>query len=304
MLDLKSLEIFYWVATLRSFRAAATKLNTTQPAVSQRIQQLEKKVGAQLLERDNRAVSVTAKGRQMLEHVERLLRLHTQLTVELVERQVLRGVLRLGVAESIVQTWLPRFIEEVDALYPHLQLEIDVDISSNLRDRLVAHELDLAFLLGPISLPMVRNLPLSSFPLVFLASPLLKLPRKSVSLAELAKHPIITFARRTAPYMALRELIERHDLDPVRVHASASLAPVVSMAVKGMGVALMPRAIVSDQVRTGQLVEISTSEKLPDLHFNASWPTSPNSGLIETIAAVAVRIAADAGHGPGRIGQK
>ncbi len=300
MLDLKSLETFYWVATLKSFRAAATKLNTTQPAVSQRIAQLEAKVGAQLLERDNRSVSVTAKGRQMLEHVERLLRLHTQLTVELVERQVLRGVLRLGVAESIVQTWLPQFIEEVDALYPQLELEIDVDISSNLRDRLVAHELDLAFLLGPVSLPTVRNLPLSSFPLVFLASPALALPAAAVSLAELARHPIITFARRTAPYTALRDLIDKHDLDPVRVHASASLAPVVSMAIKGMGIAMIPRAIVSDQIRSGQLIEISTPVKLPDLHFNASWPASPNSSLIETIAAVAVRIAHAAGHGPGR----
>ncbi len=301
MLDLKSLETFYWVATLRSFRAAAAKLNTTQPAVSQRIQQLEQKVGAQLLERDNRSVSVTAKGRQMLEHVERLMRVHAQLTFEMVEKRVLRGVLRLGVAESIVQTWLPQFIENLDALYPNLQLEIDVDISPKLRDRLVAHELDLAFLLGPISLPMVRSLPLSSFPLVFLASPELNLPSTDVSLAELARHPIITFARQTAPHIALRELIEKHDLGPIRVHASASLAPVISMAMKGMGIALMPRAIVSDQLRTGQLVEISTSVTLPDLHFNASWPTSPNNDLVETIAAVAVRIAAEAGHGPGKI---
>jgi DNA-binding transcriptional LysR family regulator len=299
LLDLKSLETFYWVATLASFRAAATKLNTTQPAVSQRIRQLEEKTGAQLLERDNRSVSMTAKGRQMLDHVERLLRLHTQLTVALVDRQVLRGVLRLGVAESIVQTWLPQFIEEVDTLYPHLQLEIDVDISSNLRDQLVAHELDLAFLLGPISLPTVRNLPLSRFPLVFLASPRLKLPATTVSLADLMKHPIITFARRTAPYLALRDLIEKHDLGPVRVHASAALTPVVSMAIGGMGIALIPRAIGAEHVRSGQLAEISTPVTLPDLHFNASWPASPNSGLIETIAAIAVRIAHQAGHGAG-----
>jgi DNA-binding transcriptional LysR family regulator len=298
VLDLKSLETFYWVATLKSFRAAATKLNTTQPAVSQRIQQLEAKVGSQLLERDNRSVSVTAKGRQMLEHVDRLLRLHSQLTVDMVSRQVLRGVLRLGVAESIVQTWLPQFIEEVDALYPHLQLEIDVDISSNLRDRLVVHELDLAFLLGPISLPSIRNLPLSSFPLVFLASPRLGLPDANVTLQALVAHPLITFARKTAPYMALQELIEKHDLGSVRVHASASLAPVVSMAIKGMGIALMPRAIVTDQIASRQLVEINTSVKMPDLHFNASWPASPNSTLIETIAVMAARTAVAAGHGP------
>ncbi|MGL4636664.1 MAG: LysR family transcriptional regulator [Beijerinckiaceae bacterium] len=298
MLDIKSLETFYWVATLKSFRAAATKLNTTQPAVSQRIQQLESQIGAQLLERDNRSVSVTVKGRQMLEKVERLLKMHTQLTVDMVERQALRGVLRLGVAESIVQTWLPQFIAELDVLYPQLQLEIDVDISSNLRDRLVAHELDLAFLLGPISLPSVRNLPLSRFPLAFLASPALQLPSGPITPADLSSHPIITFARRTVPYLALQDLIEKHNLGDVRVHASASLAPVVSMATRGMGIALMPRAIVTEQIRSGQLVEISTTVSLQDLQFTASWPASPNSVLIEAIAAVAVSIAAAAGHGP------
>ncbi len=71
MLDFKSLETFVWVATLGSFRGAAAKLNTTQPAISQRIAQLEDEFGIRLLERTSRTVSPTEKGRELLVHAER-----------------------------------------------------------------------------------------------------------------------------------------------------------------------------------------------------------------------------------------
>ncbi len=298
MLDLRSLETFYWVATLGSFRGAAVKLNTTQPSVSQRIAQLEGQIGTRLLDRDSRSVTATLKGRQLLDYAERILRLHAEMTGSLIESQQFAGILRLGVAESIVQTWLQPFIERLDALYPQLQLEIDVDISKNLRDQLVAHEIDLAFLLGPVSAPSIRNLPLSAFPLAFLASPALPLPPPPVPLEALVHYPIITFARRTVPYLALRDLFKAHDLQ-VRVHASASLAPVIRMAIKGMGIALMPRAIVHEDIAAGRLIEIETPVQIPELHFTASWAASPNTKLIETVAEVAIQTAIEYGHGPG-----
>jgi len=54
MTDFKAIETFMWVVTLGSFRGAAQKLNTTQPAISQRIAQLEREVGVKLLQRDRR----------------------------------------------------------------------------------------------------------------------------------------------------------------------------------------------------------------------------------------------------------
>ncbi|MGL5447244.1 MAG: LysR family transcriptional regulator [Rhabdaerophilum sp.] len=298
MLDLRSLEVFYWVSNLGSFRGAAAKLNTTQPAISQRILQLESQTGDRLLDRSTRSVVTTMKGRSLLEYAERILRLHAEMTEKLVEKHQFSGVLRLGVSETIVQTWLQPFIERLDVLYPQLQLEIDVDNSKNLRDRLVAHELDLAFLLGPISAPSVNNLPLSAFPLAFLASPSLQLSAEPVSLATLAAFPIITFARQTRPYMDLSAALKEQDLSHVRIHASASLAPVVRMAIRGMGIALMPRAIVADEIAAGRLVEIRTSTDLPGLNFTASWAASPNTVLVETIAKLALQVATESGHQP------
>jgi DNA-binding transcriptional LysR family regulator len=145
MIDFKGLETFVWVATLGSFRGAAQKLHTTQPAISQRIAQLEGDLGIRLLHRDSRAVTPTPRGRALLAYAEKLLGLRAEMLSIIGDVSTVRGVLRLGVAETIVHTWLTRFIKRLNDTYPYLALEIEVDVSRNLHDRLLAQEIDLAF---------------------------------------------------------------------------------------------------------------------------------------------------------------
>ena len=75
MIDLRNIETFFWVATLGGFRAAAEKLNATQPAISQRIASLESDLGIRLFDRDVRGIKLTGKGRELLSHAERMLQL-------------------------------------------------------------------------------------------------------------------------------------------------------------------------------------------------------------------------------------
>ncbi|HML12381.1 MAG TPA: LysR family transcriptional regulator [Xanthobacteraceae bacterium] len=290
MLDFKTLETFLWVATLRSFRGAAEKLHTTQPAVSMRIAQLEDFLGVRLLERDRRIVAPTDKGRELAGHAERLLRLRAEMIEAVGDRSTMRGLVRLGVAETIVHTWLPRLIEKVNTAYPNLELEIEVDISPNLRDRLVAKDLNLAFLLGPIGNPNVHSRPLCSFPLAFVASAKLRLPRKTVPLAAIAQWPIITFSRNTQPHVAVRELFARSGLRPT-IHASASLATVVRMALDGIGIAVIPPAILGSVAAGGRLRRLPTTAKMPDLNFVVSWPTTPDSFAAQKVAEIATEVA-------------
>ena len=301
MVDLRTLETFVWVATLGSFRGAAAKLHTTQPAISQRIAQLEAEFGTRLLDRETRAVNPTAKGRELLVYADRMLRLRAEMCAAIGGSDSVKGVLRLGVAETIVHTWLPRLIEQVSIVHPQLSLEIDVDISPNLRDRLVAQEIDLAFLLGPLSNPTIENRALCRFPIVFLASPKLELPDGRLGIEDLARHPILTFARGTQPYIAMRDLFRRTELPGLRLHASAALSPVVRMAVDGLGIAAVPAAIADDELKRGRLRVLETSLSLPDLVFTASWPASPDGLAARSVGSIAVSIAAgmDGGAGAG-----
>src|SRR5271163_3255213 len=157
MVDFKLIETFLWVVTLGSFRGAGQRLNTTQPAISQRIAQLEREMGVKLLNRDHHVASPTPSGRQMMLYAEKLIGLRTEMMAVVGDRSAMRGVLRLGVAETIVHTWLSQLIKSVNHAYPNLSIEIEVDITANLQTRLLAQEIELAFMLGPLTAPNVSN---------------------------------------------------------------------------------------------------------------------------------------------------
>jgi len=291
MLDFRSIETFLWVVKLGSFRGAAHRLNTTQPAISQRIAQLEREMGVKLLNRDHRVASPTPSGRRMMVYAEKLIGMRAEMMAEVGDRSAMRGVLRLGVAETIVHTWLPRLVKSVNEVYPNLSLEIEVDITPNLSARLLAQEIELAFVVGPLSSPDVQNRVLCDYPIGFLASPALGLGHGRVTRADLAKVPIITFPRKTQPYESVRSLFNRPDLPPIRLHASASLATVIHMAVEGLGVAVIPSAIVETELADGRLQLLNTDLKIAPLTFAASWLASPDIVAVERVASLAVEIA-------------
>ena len=291
MVDFKAIETFLWVVTLGSFRRAAQKLNTTQPAISQRIAQLESELGVKLLQRDRRASVPTPSGRQMMMYAEKLIGLRSEMLAVVRDRTATSGVLRLGVSETIVHTWLSRLIEAVNSAYPNLSIEIEVDITPNLRARLLAQEIDLAFLLGPLSASTVRNRVLCDYPIAFVASPELGLGNGKKTVHDLAQFPIITFPRKTQPYEIVRSLFNRPDLPSIRLHASASLATVIHMAIEGIGVAVIPSAIVEGQLASGQLQLIDSDIHIPELTFSASWLSSPDTLAVELVAELAVQLA-------------
>lgn len=291
MLDFKSIETFVWVVKLGSFRSAAQRMNTTQPAISQRIAQLEREMGVKLLNRDHRVASPTPSGRQMLVYAEKLIRLRAEMMTEICESSAVRGVLRLGVAETIVHTWFPQLVKSVNELYPNLSLEIEVDITPNLTARLLAQEIELGLVVGPLSTAGVQSLVLRDYDIGFLASPALGLGKASLTRRDLARYPMITFPRKTRPYEAVRGVFDRPDLPPIRLHASASLATVIHMAVEGLGIAIIPAAIVANELADGRLQLLDTDVKLPPLTFSASWLSSPDTVAVERVATLARQIA-------------
>jgi len=291
MVDFKSIETFLWVVTLGSFRGAAQRLNTTQPAISQRIAQLEREMGVKLLSREHRMASPTPSGRQLMVYAEKLIGLRSEMMAEVGDRSATRGVMRLGVAETIVHTWLPRLIKSVNAAYPNLSLEIEVDITPNLSARLLAQEIELAFVVGPLSAAGMRNRVLCDYPIGFLASPALGLGNAPLTVHDLAKFPIITFPRKTQPYEIVRSLFNRPDLPPIRLHASASLATVIHMAIEGLGIAVIPTAIIENELADGRLQLLSTDLKISPLTFSASWLASPDTVAVELVADLAGKIA-------------
>jgi DNA-binding transcriptional LysR family regulator len=292
--DFKTLQTFIWVADLRNFGRAADRMGTTQPAVSTRIAQLEARLGdnVRLFERDRRTVALTPKGQEFLNYARRLVSLHEEMIKAVSDSSTVRGIVRLGVSESIVHTWLSTLIKSVNEAHPNLELEIEVDVSPNLLDRLVARDLDLAFLLGPINNPNVQSEPLCAFPLSFVACDKFPLPHGPMTLERIARHPLITFARNTQPHMDLRKRLADKKLRAT-IHASASLEAVVRMALDGVGIAIIPWAILHKRAEALEKLRRLNARgiKLPDLSYVVGWPATPDNFAARKVAEIAMEVA-------------
>ncbi|WP_205754858.1 LysR family transcriptional regulator [Azoarcus sp. DD4] len=300
MIELRGIETFYWVATLGGFRAAAEKLHTSQPAISQRIAQLEDGLGVRLFDRDTRGVRLTAKGQALLAHAERMLEMRHDMLLVARAQNAVSGRLCIGVAETIVQTWLPALLERVHTTFPDLVLEIEVDTTPVLRAHLLARQIDLAFLMGPLSEPDVENLPLCRYPLAWVASPQLDLGVEPLPLVKLAKLPVITYPSSSKPYQIVREMLMRAGVRAPRMYGSASLAMAVRMVRDGIGTSVIAPVFLGKELAEGRLrlLEVA-AEPLPDLAFTATWLRGTDSHVAAAIARLAVQVAASEEGGEG-----
>lgn len=294
MPQLRSLEIFYWVARLGSFRGASERLHTTQPAVSQRVAGLEAELGVQLFDREARAVTLTPKGRELFDYAERMLALRGDMLRAIAAPSAMSGVLRLGVSETIVHTWLSRFIERVHVAHPSITIDLEVDVSPTLRGRLLDHEIDMAFMLGPVSDPRVNNFDLCRYPLAFIASPALDLPDGPVSMSALLRFPLITYPKTARPYIMLREILRAPELPAPRIFGNASLSSIVRMTLDRIGISVIPPVVIRRELEDGTLRIVNTSIEMPELNFTAVLPVSPEGTLAGPLAQLACEVAREA----------
>lgn len=293
MVDLRSLEVFFWVVKLGGFGRAAERLHMTQPAVSARISQIEARFAVRLLDRSpNRAAVPTAKGMELYGYAERMLSLRSELQARLSGDPTQYGIVRIGIAETLVHTLLGKIIRHLHQIHPGITPEITVDISPSLQTMLLTGEIDVAMMLGPASDPRIRNVLLIDYEMAWVASPSLTAATNPLTLADLARHPILSYARGTLPHAQLTALFARPELPAVRIFSSSSLASIVSMAIDGIGIGVVPRAVAKDEIATGRLRLLDVEPALPLLRFTASYLETAEASPAATIAEVARQVAA------------
>lgn len=157
----KQLRYFVALAEWKHFGRAAAQCFVSQSAFSIAIQELETLLGANLVDRTNRRVTITATGRE----VASLARLCLQDLTALVEHargnnQPLQGPLQLGIIPTIAPFLLPRVLPALRRSYPELKLFLHEDLTESLHAQLLEGTLDVVLLALPYDLTGVEQLPL------------------------------------------------------------------------------------------------------------------------------------------------
>lgn len=244
-IELRHLRYFVAVAEELHFGRAAARLNISQPPLSQQIQILEQQVGARLLARTNRSVSLTAAGKQFLADSRQIL---TQVDDAAARAARLHqgetGELRIGFTSSAP------FIKAVsDTLSTFRRRYPDVHIQTretNTREQIVPLNegaLDLGLMRNtqlPETLIWERVLREPLLAMVPRDHPLASQPR--VSLRELAREPFVFFDPHvgTGLYDDILGLLRRYDLTPTIAQEVGEAMTIIGLVAAGLGVSILP----------------------------------------------------------------
>lgn len=292
MNDLKCLETFVWVARLGGFRAAAAHLNTTQPSVSARIDQLESHFGVALFGPPQRRTTLTREGTVLLEYAGRMLAIMSEARAVVARADAVRGVLRLGVAETLVHSLMPRLIEVISTNYPELVVDMVVDTTNMLSEHLLRGQIDVSMQVGPVADPRAVNQRLCHLPLGWVASPKLDLGDGPPTLARLLEWPVISFSHGSPLAEEIRRtLAVGEGSEQLRLWGSASLTIMIRMALEGMGSCIIPLALVQDEIAQGRLRSLDVEGvTLPSNGFQIAYLRKPNNFLTALVARHACQI--------------
>lgn len=298
--NLKQLEAFVWVADLGSFRKAAERLNTTQPNISSRIAALEAALDVSLMQRDAGSVRLTSKGRVLLEQARQVLRATDQL-IEAANRDgLVDGQLRLGVTEMVIHTWLRDFLRVLKDRFPNITVELTVDLSANLEKELFDKSIDLAFQSGPFAQQTTGSRDLGVYPMIWIAAPQTGLPgHRQVSIEDLVAYPILTHARGTQPHTEVAAHFAAHRELGARLVSSSNLAACIHMAIDGFGVATVPAAMVTGELRSGELGRVRYDWTPEALSFYARYDAARAAPFAVRAAEIGHEISHEFGAGAG-----
>lgn len=288
-MNLKQLETFAWTVRLGGFSAAARRLNTTQSAVSMRIQELEKTLAVQLFESPRRATRLTPKGRELLEYAARIMALASEAATRLGDPMTISGRIRIGVGETIALAWLPEFIARLNEDYPKLIIESEVDLTASLWNRFRLGELELMLLPGPALGPNLAVNSLGTTPYSWMASPKLDFPeRRPLLPADLEPFPIITLSKDSVLHKITESWFRGNRAEPHHMDVCNSLGVVAALTMAGVGISLLPPMIYRREIERGDLMVLDVKPQLPLLDFISVFHPDREPAFIRSIAEVAI----------------
>ena len=248
--SLPALAAFEAAARHGSFTRAAEELNLTQGAVSRQVQALEAQLGLRLFERVRQRVALTPAGAAYAPEVRVALARLSAATVNLMAFRGAGGVLNLAILPTFGTRWLiprlPRFLER------------NPGITINFATRLVPFDferenLDAAIHFGDPVWPGTRMHRLMGEEIVPVASPALLARRPLTEPADVLGLPLLQQATRPRAWehwLAAQGLSAERATPGPRFE---QFAMVAQAAVAGLGLAIVPRFLVEDELRTGAL---------------------------------------------------
>jgi len=243
------LRIFEAVARLEGMSRAAAELHTVQSNVTARVRQLEESLGVALFRRHSRGTTLTAAGERLLPYARRMAELLADARRAAAEDGTPRGPLRIGSLKTTAGLRLPPLLAEYTAAHPAVELALTTGTTDELITQVLAHALEGALVCGPVRHPDLAERRVFAEELV-LVTP----PRAAAPLPAGGRHVQLLVLRRGCSYrQRLEDWLARRGVVAVRTLEFGSLDAIMGCVTAGIGVTLLPRALVHQAAAAGRV---------------------------------------------------
>jgi LysR family hydrogen peroxide-inducible transcriptional activator len=293
MITLRQLRYLTSLGRHRHFGRAAADCAVTQPALSMQVRELEREIGAELVERRPGEIALTDTGLDVAQRAEQILAATRDLIDFARHRDLLSGRLALGIIPTLAPYILPHVLPRLQADYPQLRLEVRETQTKLLLDELARGELDAVMLALPVEGADVETLALFDDAFVLAVPAGDALPaRGRVSVEDVDQRRLILLEEghclrdQALAFCAAPKLAASSRDAPAGLGAT-SLATVMQMVANGYGVTLLPEVAADAEGRDKRVKLLRFSAPEPARTIGLAWRrTSPRRKDFTALAEI------------------
>jgi DNA-binding transcriptional LysR family regulator len=219
-----------------NMRKAAERLYVSQPALSQRLQTIEKRWSSQIFIRSQKGLSLTPAGEQIISYVNETLHKEEEVRDQISSLNMeVHGTLKLAVASIIGQYWLPKVLKSYVDLYPQVKISLITGWSSEILKNLYEDHIHIGIIRGRPEWRGKKNFLLSDE--LFLVDTTIK----SLDEIKTTNKPFIQFRSDSTYFQEIQEWWHNHfKTPPKRTIVVDQIETCKQMAINGIGYAILP----------------------------------------------------------------
>jgi DNA-binding transcriptional LysR family regulator len=255
---LSQISAFVEVARRRSVSRAAEALFLTQPALTARLQGLERDLGARLFARTSRGMKLTGAGEAFLPYAVRALDVLAdgRMQVNALERGG-AGRLAIGAAPAVGTYVLPGLLKRFAESHPRVEVRVRTGHSEEVLDLVLREQVDVG-LVRALRHREIVSTPLYEDRLILVVDPGHEFASSGrIRLEAIAGEQLILFDRTSSYHELTSALFRRAGVSPAGVMELDNIDAAKKMVEQGFGVALLPHTSVVDELAAGRLAEVT-----------------------------------------------
>ena len=270
-IDFELYRIFYVVAKNGNITRASEELLISQPAISKSIKNLEEQLGGQLFVRSKRGVVLTEEGKAFYNYIKQAIEYISSAENKFSELINLEtGCIKIGVSATLTKEFLLPYLKKFHSLYPHVDIQIDTNLSPVLIHKLKNGLIDIVILNlnNEVYGNDIEIIKCKEVHDCFVVSNKYGcLLNKKVTLKEISEYPLILQMKGSNTRTFFDEFTKNNDIVLTPNIELASYSLVVEFAKIGLGVGYVTKEYISNELEKGELSVIDLEEEIPSRYL-------------------------------------